>query len=156
MTSRKSASCSCNQGSRVSGKQGASSRRSARAATVRGYRCGVKHDRNGKLTDRGGKRARWVQHYRQSRLGLREFAQRHGLRPEQLHYWVYQSPQAPEPRAPVPKFQEVRLGLPALRAGSWSTEIGLPNDITVRLARGTDVAWAMALIEGLHRPCSPR
>jgi hypothetical protein len=116
----------------------------------------VKQDRNGKLTDRGGQRARWVQQYRQSGLGLREFAQRHGLRPGQLHYWVYQSPQAPEPRAPVPKFQEVHLALPALSAGSWSTEIGLPNDITVRLARGTDVAWARALIEGLHRLCSPR
>jgi hypothetical protein len=114
----------------------------------------VKQARNGKLTDRGSKRERWVQKYRESGLGLREFAQRHGLRPGQLHYWVYQSPQTPEPRGPLPAFQEVRLPAGALTGGSWITEIGLPNGTTVRLAREADVAWAIALIDSLRRACS--
>jgi hypothetical protein len=88
-------------------------------------------------------------------MGLKQFARRHGLKPGQLHYWVYQTPHLPTPRAPVPTFQEVRLAAPAWSAGSWSAEIGLPNGTTVRLARETDVAWAMALIDWLRRPCSP-
>jgi len=85
---------------------------------------------------------------------LSEFARGHGLKPGQLHYWVYQSPKLPVNPAPVPAFQEVRLATAAVASGSWSTEIGLPDGTTVRLARATDVAWAMALIDCLRRPCS--
>ena len=105
--------------------------------------------------DRDAERARWLNQYRASGMGLKQFARRHGLRPGQLHYWVYQSPKPPESRAALPRFQEVRLPVPAVGTGSWSTEIGLPNGTTVRLAREADVAWAMALIDGLRRPCLP-
>lgn len=87
-------------------------------------------------------------------MGLKQFAQRHGLKPGQLHYWVYQRAQPQTPQAAVPTFQEVRLPAPAWSAGSWSAEIGLPNGTTVRLARETDAAWAKALIDSLRGPCS--
>ena len=105
--------------------------------------------------DRGAQRVRWINQYRTSGMGLKQFAQRHGLRPGQLHYWVYQSPKPLAAPLPAPTFQEVRLPAPALSAGSWSTEIGLPNGTTVRLAQETDVAWVIALIDSLRRPCSP-
>ena len=100
-------------------------------------------------------RARWVKEFRESGLGLRQFAQRHGLKPGQLHYWVYQLSKPPETRAPLPAFHEVQLPSAVLTARSWVAEIGLPNGTTVRVARETDVAWAIALIDSLRRPCSP-
>lgn len=114
----------------------------------------MKEEWNGKRTDRGGERARWVREYRDSGLGLKQFAQRHGLRPGQLHYWVYQTPKPRGKAAPVAMFQEVRLAAPAALAGTWSAEIGLPDGTTVRLARGTDPAWGVALVDSLRRPCS--
>ena len=112
----------------------------------------MKRDRNGKLADRGAERARWVNKYRASGLGLSQFAQRHGLRLGQLHYWVYQSPKPPLHKAPIPAFQEVRLPAAAVTSGTWSAEIGLPNGTTVRLARETGVEWAIALMDSLRRP----
>jgi hypothetical protein len=111
----------------------------------------MRRDRNGELTDGGGARVRWVKKFRESGLGLKEFARRHGLKPGQLHYWVYQSSKPPGTWAQLPPFQEVRLPARALTGESWSTEIGLPNGTTVRLARETDVAWATALIDFLRR-----
>lgn len=87
-------------------------------------------------------------------MGLKQFARRHGLKPGQLHYWVYQSPSPLEARDPVPTFQEVRLPIPALSGGSWSAEVGLANGTTVRLAREADLVWAKALIDCLREPCS--
>src|ERR1044071_3494529 len=126
------------------------------AVETRCYGCCVKRYRNGTLADRSTERARWVNKYRASGLGLSQFAHRHGLRLGQLHYWVYQSPKPPVNKAPIPAFQEVRLPATVVASGSWSTEIGLPDGTTVRLARETDVAWAMALIYCLGGPCSSR
>jgi hypothetical protein len=115
----------------------------------------MKPSRNGAATDHGTDRVQWIKQYRASGMGLKQFAQRHGLRPSQLHYWVYQTSPCPTRLAAVPTFQEVRLAGPARSEGSWSAEIGLPNGTTVRLTRETDAAWAMALIDSLRRPCSP-
>ena len=87
-------------------------------------------------------------------MGLKQFARRHGLKPGQLHYWVYQTPSPQEVREPVPAFQEVRLPIPALSTGSWSAEIGLANGTVVRLTREADAAWAKALIDSLRESCS--
>jgi hypothetical protein len=54
----------------------------------------------------------------------------------------------------VPVFQEVRLTAATATPAPWIAEVGLSNGTTVRLARETDVAWAMALIDSLRRPCS--
>lgn len=104
--------------------------------------------------DRDAKRVRWIERYRASGMGLKEFARRHGLKPGRLHYWVYQTAQSVEARQPVPRFQEVRLPIPALSAASWRAEIGLPDGTTVRLAPEADAAWAKALIDSLRESCS--
>lgn len=124
------------------------------AGLGRRYGWGVTSNRNGRATGRGAERARWVSQYRGSDLSMQEFAERHGLRVGQLRYWVYGSAKAPAAAEPGLVFQEVRLPAPALSAGSWSAEIGLPDGTTVRLARGTDWEWAQGLVEGLHRLCS--
>jgi hypothetical protein len=87
-------------------------------------------------------------------MGLKQFARRHGLKPGQLHYWVYQTSSPLDAQDPVPKFQEVRLPISVSSASSWSAEVSLANGTTVRLAREADVAWAKALIDGLRGPCS--
>lgn len=105
--------------------------------------------------DRGAERARWIGRYRASGLGLKRFAERHGLSPGQLHYWVYQSPKREKTTRSVPMFQEVRLSAPAATPSGWGAEVGLPDGTTVRLVRGTDVEWTKALVECLlRRPCS--
>jgi hypothetical protein len=114
----------------------------------------VKRDGNGKVSDRGAERAKWVNEYRSSGLGLKQFARRRGLRPGQLHYWVYQTRQPSLAQVPLPTFREVRLAATTLPAGCWHTEIGLPNGTTVRLARKTDLAWTIGLLESLRGPCS--
>lgn len=104
---------------------------------------------------RDAERARWVRRYRTSGLGLKRFAQQHGLKAGRLHYWVYgqDEPKVAEPPAAV--FQEVRLPTTLATPASWSAEVGLPDGTTVRLVGGTDVAWTLSLIESLRRPCSP-
>ena len=49
------------------------------------YCLGVKLNRNGKPLDRDAERERWIKEYRRSGLGLKQFAQRHGLKPGQLN-----------------------------------------------------------------------
>ncbi|MBP8261313.1 MAG: hypothetical protein KA118_16810, partial [Verrucomicrobia bacterium] len=58
---------------------------------------------------RDTERARRINKYRTSGLGLQQFARRHGLQPGQLHYWVYQAPKPLPRRATLLTFQEVRL-----------------------------------------------
>ena len=114
----------------------------------------MKSERNGFPLDRDAERVRWVNKYRTSGMGLKQFAHRYGLKRGQLHYWVYQRSLRGAARMPAPTFQEVRLPIPTLSAGSWSAEIGLANGTTVRLARDADVVWAKALIDSLRGPCS--
>ena len=113
-------------------------------------------NRNGFPRDRGAERARWVSKYRGSGLSLKEFAQRHGLSAGQLRYWVYGPVKAQGAEKPGLVFQEVRLPEASVPPVAWGAEVGLPNGTTVRLARGTDWAWAEALVECLRRPCLSR
>ena len=114
----------------------------------------MKRDRNGHLSDRGTERARWVGQYRASGLGLKQFAEQHGLSTGRLHYWVYGSSKSPVAKASAPVFREMRLPAVAVAPAPWSAEVGLPDGTTVRLVRGTDMAWTLALVECLRRPCS--
>jgi len=118
------------------------------------YDWGVKRDRNGEPLDRGAERARWVGQYRASGLGLKQFAERHGLSSGRLHYWVYGSSKSPVAKASAPVFREMRLPAAGATLAPWSAEVGLPDGTIVRLVRGVDVAWTMALVECLRRPCS--
>jgi hypothetical protein len=114
----------------------------------------VKRGGNGLLSDCGAERARWVGQYRASGLGLKQFAQRHGLRPGQLHYWVYGLAKPQGAEGPAPIFREVRLPAAPVTPTAWSAEVALPNGTRVCLSGGTEVGWAVALVEGLRRPCS--
>jgi hypothetical protein len=114
----------------------------------------VKRDGKGLQSDRDGERARWVDKYRISGLGLKRFAQRHGLSAGQLHYWVYGLKPATVSKSPLPVFREVRLPAATATPAPWSAEVGLPDGTTVRVVRGTDVAWTITLVEFLRRPCS--
>ena len=113
----------------------------------------MKRDGNGQSLDRGAERARWVGRYRASGLGLKRFAEQHGLSVGRLHYWVYGSSPGRAAKASAPVFQEVRLPGAAFTPAAWSAEVGLPDGTTVRLARGTDAGWMEALVECLRRPC---
>jgi transposase-like protein len=95
-----------------------------------------------------------VDQYRASGLGLKQFAQQHGLNAGQLHYWVYAGPQQRGSETSAPVFQEVRLPATSARPTPWSAEVGLPDGTTVRLVGGSDVAWTLALVESLRRLCS--
>jgi hypothetical protein len=104
--------------------------------------------------DRGAARARWVGQYQASGLGLKQFAEKHGLSTGQLRYWVYGLPQRRRGPGSVPVFREVRLAAAVTPPAPWSAEVGLSDGTTVRLVRGVDVAWTLSLVEGLRRPCS--
>lgn len=103
-------------------------------------------------------RVRWVARYRESGLGLKAFAEEHGLRPSQLHYWVYGGQRtrrpsgAENPDTVHPVFREYLLPRPP--AGDWGAEISWPDGTCLRLGRGADPAWAVALLDPLRRPCS--
>ena len=114
----------------------------------------MKRDCNGHSLDRGAERARWVGQYRASGLGLKRFAEQHGLSAGRLHYWVYGSSQGRGAKGSAPRFQEVRLAGAALCPAAWSAEVGLPDGTTVRLVRGADLDWTRALVECLRQSCS--
>ena len=114
----------------------------------------MKRDRNGEQTGRGAERARWVERYRASGLGLKRFAQQQGLSPGRLHYWVYGASKPRVGQGSAPVFQEVRLAGAGFTPATWSAEVGLPDGTRVRLARGTDPGWMKALVECLRQPCS--
>ena len=99
-------------------------------------------------------RARWVERYRASGLGLKCFAAEHGLKPGQLHYWVYAPGSGSPTETVAPVFQEVRLTGGGASAGGWAAEVRLPDGVTVRLREGAAPGWAGALVAALGGPCS--
>ena len=101
-----------------------------------------------------GERARWVERYRASGLGLKRFAAEHGLKPGQLHYWVYTPGPASAAERGAPVFQELRLTGSVTSPGGWAAEVVLPNDFTVRLREGAAPEWAGALVQALGGSCS--
>lgn len=120
----------------------------------------MKSERNGtgETVYPPAERARWVGRYRESGLGLKRFAEEHGLRSSQLHYWVYgERPGRRIPRAEIadagpPVFREYLLPRPP--AGEWGAEIALSDGTSLRVRSGADPLWAGALLDELRRPCS--
>ncbi len=95
-------------------------------------------------------RARWVARYRASGMALHRFAQQHGLKPTQLHYWVYQPRRVS--RSSAPTFQEVKLdGLFA--SAPWAVELALAGGPTVRVRSNADPPWVADLVRHLRRVC---
>jgi hypothetical protein len=114
----------------------------------------MKRERNGRAVVGAEERRRWVERYRASGLGLKAFAQQHGLGRGQLHYWVYAPPPGPRTGTQAPVFQEVRLTGSLASLGGWATEIVLASGVSVRLREGTAPEWAVALVQALQAPCS--
>ncbi len=121
----------------------------------------MNQERNGHRREgvSGADREQWVRRYREGDLGLKRFAERHGLRPAQLHYWIYgaRRPAAPErtptsAAVPTPVFREVLL--PRQQSAEWAAQITWPDGLSLRVAHEADPARIAALIEHLRRSCS--
>ena len=97
-------------------------------------------------------RAKWVKRYRESGLGLKDFAAEHGLKAGQLHYWVYAP--APVAEAVAPVFREVRLAGNVAAAARWGAEVALSCGLVVRVSEATEPEWAGTLVAALARSCS--
>ncbi len=99
--------------------------------------------------------------YRQSGLPLKQFARECGLRPAQLHYWVYQKHRAAKPRslAQGPRagrtavFQEVKLPSRPEWICGWAAEVGLPGGMAVRFSASASAQWIGSVVQALQRPC---
>lgn len=96
----------------------------------------------------------WVRRYRAGHLALGDFAARHGLSRNRLHYWVYGRRHAPVLKTvPVtPMFQELKVpaGLPA---PNWVAEISLPTGAVARFTATATPAWINSVLEAVRRPC---
>lgn len=96
--------------------------------------------------------------YRQSGLGVVQFAQEQGIPPGRLHYWIYQKgrtrrsePQRVSLSKPV--FQELQVAtmLPAI--DSWIAEVNLPGGLAVRFSQKAAAEWIGSVVQALRRPC---
>jgi hypothetical protein len=116
-------------------------------------------ERNGsELVVRPDERARWVKRYRESGVGLKRFAEQHGLRYSQLHYWIYGGQPRARRRTVVesasspPVFREYLV--PPKSEHEWAAEISLTDGTRLRVERGPDPLWVGVLLDQLRRPCS--
>ena len=99
--------------------------------------------------------------YRRSGLSLKQFARERGVRPTQLHYWVYQKKQAAKPRPLVKEpraarravFQEVKLEAASALLPSWAAELSLARGLNVRFSGTASPEWIGAVIQALQRLC---
>lgn len=96
--------------------------------------------------------------YRQSGLGVLQFAHEEGIPPGRLHYWIYQKGKTRrnEPRRvsrSKPVFQELKIAtmLPAI--DSWVAEVNLPEGLAVRFSQKATAEWIRSVVRALHRPC---
>jgi hypothetical protein len=98
--------------------------------------------------------------FRESGLGLEQFAREHRIPPGRLHYWFYQKCRTrgakPSRKGsgadPAPAFQEVKLD-PSALIPSWAAEVSLESQLSIRFSATADPAWIGAVIQALQRPC---
>jgi hypothetical protein len=96
--------------------------------------------------------------YRQSGLGLVEFAQEQGIPAGRLHYWVYEKG-GPRPRnssrlaVSKPVFQEIKVGTVLPPVDSWAAEVSLPGGLDVRFSQRAAAEWIGSVVQALGRPC---
>lgn len=106
-------------------------------------------------------RERWVRKYQEGDLGLRRFAEVHGLRASQLYYWVYgrrgRTPRraAGSPGRKAPVFHEVEVLHPSSAdpGAGWAMEIAWADGTRLRARPDADPAWILDVAQGLRRPC---
>ena len=96
--------------------------------------------------------------YRQSGLGVREFAREEGIPPGRLHYWIYQKGRTKSRRpvqasAPKPVFRELKVGTMLPVVDGWVAEVNLPGGLAVRFSQRATAEWIGAVVQALRRPC---
>ena len=96
--------------------------------------------------------------YRQSELGVVQFAREHGIPPGRLHYWIYQKgrtrrsePQRVSLSKPV--FQELKVGTMLPVVDGWVAEANLPGGLAVRFSQKAPAEWIGSVVQALRRPC---
>ena len=96
--------------------------------------------------------------FRQSGLGVLQFAHEQGISPGRLHYWIYQKGRTRrnEPRrvsVSKPVFQELKVAtlLPAI--DSWVAEVNLPGGLAVRFSQKATAEWIGSVVQTLRPPC---
>ena len=96
--------------------------------------------------------------YRQSGLGVVQFAHEEGIPPGRLHYWIYQKgrtrrsePQRVSLSKPV--FQELKVGTVLPPVDSWAAEVSLPGGLDVRFSQKATADWIGSVVQALCQPC---
>jgi transposase-like protein len=99
-----------------------------------------------------------VARYRQSGLGVVQFAHEQGIPPGRLHYWIYQKgrtrrgePQRASLAKPV--FQELKVATMLPVVDSWGAEVNLPGGLAVRFSQQATAEWIGSVVQALRRPC---
>ena len=96
--------------------------------------------------------------YRQSGLGVLQFAHKQGIPPGRLHYWIYQKGRTKFRRpvqasAPKPVFRELKVGTMLPVVDGWVAEVNLPGGLAVRFSQKATAEWIGAVVQALRRPC---
>jgi hypothetical protein len=96
--------------------------------------------------------------YRQSGLGVVQFAHEQGIPPGRLHYWIYQKGRTRrnEPRRvslSTPVFQELNVGTMLPVVDGWVAEVSLPDGLAVRFSPKATGEWIGLVVQALRRPC---
>ncbi len=96
--------------------------------------------------------------YRQSGLGVVQFAQEQGIPPGRLHYWVYQKgrtrrsePQRVSVSKPV--FHELKVATMLPVIDSWVAEVNLPGGVAIRFSQKATAEWIGSVVQALRQPC---
>jgi hypothetical protein len=96
--------------------------------------------------------------YRQSGLGVLQFAHQEGIPPGRLHYWIYQKgrTRVNEPRRVAlskPVFRELNVGTMLPVADGWVAELNLPGGLAIRFSQKATAEWIGSVVQALQRPC---
>jgi transposase-like protein len=96
--------------------------------------------------------------YRQSGLGVVEFAHEQGIPPGRLHYWIYQKGRTRRSEAQrvsfsKPVFQELKVASMLPPIDSWIAEVNLPGGLAVRFSQKAAAEWIGSVVQALRRPC---
>jgi|SRR5579859_1749340 len=95
--------------------------------------------------------------YRQSGLGVLQFAHDEGIPSGRLHYWIYQKGRTRrnEPRrvsVSKPVFQELKVATMLPVVDSWAAEVNLPG-LAVRFSQKATAEWIGSVVQTLRQPC---
>jgi hypothetical protein len=114
----------------------------------------MKHDLPERKVRRGTDRESWVSRYRASELSLQQFAQAQGLRPTQLHYWVYGKRSRGPGGPPLVKARlpEIAWG-ELLPSPAWAAEISLADGAALRVNSAAPPVWVAEVVKQLRGVC---